>query len=219
MRHLEPSKPQPQNTRANSPQPAEPPRHPVLKFSLLAAALILAGGFALTHFLGGNSADNVPDAKRAELVKAFSRLDSVKLDPVPAAEVSQALADMRLPPDARQRLRATLADPAQGGAAAPSAPGSAALANRVQLVWLTLWDSMSPDGDVVRVSSAGYEVDILLEKVPQRIAVPIDATRQVQITGIYDGGGGITLGVQQGAAQVMLPVLAPAEILHLPVSL
>lgn len=219
MRHLEPSKPQPQSTRANSPRPAEPPRHPLLKFSLLAAAVILSGGFALTHFLAGNPADHVPEEKRTELVKAFSRLDAVKLERVSATEAPQAISEMRLPPDARQRLRATLANPAQGSAAAPSAHGSAAPANDVQLVWLTLWDSMSPDGDVVRVSSAGYEVDILLEKAPQRIAVPIDAARQVQITGIHDGGGGITLGVQEGAAQIMLPVLAPAEILRLPVSL
>ena len=189
----------------------------------LAAILIAAGGLALTPLLGERSGDRVSDSDKAQITAAYSKVTAVQLTAVPQAEVKQALDSMKLTPDARRALQAALdAAPAASvanPAAAPGAnPSSSPQQGVTRLAYVTVWDSQTEDGDQVTLSSAGYELPVRLAKVPQTFAVPVDASATIRVIGLYDGGGGITLGIQSGSGAVMLPIMVPGQVLALPVA-
>lgn len=178
-------------------------------------ALLVAGlGFGMSALWGPPTSDQLSNTQKAELVAEFAKLKSVSVEQVAHQDLSKALETMRLAPDQRQKLEAELS------AKDPSAPRSATAAPKDSpvLVWVTLWDFADPDGDIIHVSSAGYEIDIPLQKNQTRIAVPVDGSKAVKISGVRDGGGGITLGVQSGASPVALPVLTVGQSITLPVT-
>ena len=189
---------------------------PVSGWKLLAAALALVGGlsYGMSAIWNPTPYDRVSDAEKSELISAFSKLESVKVEPVTDEDREAALDSMRLAPHQRQALKGALAAP--HSAPPVGAPGTQA--DVPDLVWLVLWDFAAADGDIVRVSTAGYKVDIPLHSVQTRIAVPVDAARMIEIVGVRDGGGGITLGVQNEAGVLSLPVLQVGQTLSLPVS-
>lgn len=84
-----------------------------------------------------------------------------------------------------------------------------------RLVALTVWDDVAPDGDVIQISSAGYTQSVTLSKSPQTLHFPVSEERPVVITGIHDGGGGITLGFTGSGQPVALPVLAEGQSLNI----
>jgi hypothetical protein len=186
----------------------------------LAAVFIAAGGIALTPLLGERSGDRVSDSDKAQITAAYSKVTAVQVAAVPQAEVKQALDSMKLTPDARRALQVALdAAPAPAPAPAPGAnPASAPQPQGTRLAYVTVWDSQTEDGDQVTLSSAGYELPVRLAKVPQTFAVPVDASATIKVTGLYDGGGGITLGIKSGTGAVMLPVMVPGQVLVLPVA-
>lgn len=202
MKHLEPRPAEAQAVKIQTPQ-----ARPVSRFRLMLYALILVGGmgYGLTHWWNPWPRDNVTEQERAELVSRFTRVRSIAVAPITAGDVEAVLDAMRLDPSSRQALKHTL----DGNAGSPS--GTA-------LAEIVLWDFAAQDGDVVRVSSAGYAVEVALVKAPATIAVPIDASRSIGVTGVRDGGGGITLGIRSGADSISLPVLAEGQELRLPVS-
>ncbi len=181
-----------------------------------ALSSIAAGGSALTPLMGDRSGDRVSDSDKAQITAAYSKVTAVQIAAVPQAEVKQALDSMKLTPDARRSLQAAL-DAAP--ATAPGANPAAAPQQQVtRLAYVTVWDSQTEDGDQVTLSSAGYELPVRLAKVPQTFAVPVDASATIKVTGLYDGGGGITLGIKSGTGAVMLPVMTPGQVLVLPVA-
>ncbi|WP_290702866.1 hypothetical protein [Amphritea sp.] len=86
---------------------------------------------------------------------------------------------------------------------------------KTELVWIKLWDFASQDGDIVEIESAGYRVQVLLKKEPAVIAVPVRKGGQVTMKGVSDGGGGITVALNQ--VDNILLRLSPGQIY--PVSL
>ena len=48
-------------------------------------------------------------------------------------------------------------------------------------------------------------------------AIPYPADGNVLVTGVYDGGGGITIALESGAAQIAWPTMQPGDSLRLPV--
>ncbi len=186
------------------------------KFTLfLVGMLLVAGiGYGMTSLWNSFSSDNVSDVKKSELIAEFSKLESIKVEPVAAQDTDTALDSMRLPPDQHHLLKtAVLSNNAH-----VSSGASTVQSDKTTLVWLSLWDFAAPDGDIVHISTAGYEMDVPLQKLENRIAIPVDATKTVKITGVRDGGGGITLGVKSGEVTVSMPVLGVGQILSLPLS-
>ena len=62
---------------------------------------------------------------------------------------------------------------------------------------LGVYDNLAEDGDVVHVVSGGISVQVPLYNNVQYVMVPVKKGHSAQFTvyGVYDGGGGITLGV------------------------
>lgn len=176
---------------------------------VLASLVVIGGlGFGMTHFWGDAPGDSISDARRQELTQNFLKASSVRLERVVDADVDKAIASMNLKPEQARMLKQELEKHA-------TQPDD----QTTQLAWLDIWDFASQDGDVVHVSAAGYEIDVPMMNAQTRVAVPVDASKAVLVTGVVDGGGGITLGLQTGTGELLLPVLAPGESLTVPVAL
>lgn len=181
-----------------------------LKVLLASLAFVIGIGYGMTFLWNPAPTDNLSNAQKSELLTEYSKIQSVRLEPVAADDMTTALDSMRLAPDQRNALKAAL-----GGA--PSTANSPTQLTQTALVWVNLWDFAAPDGDVVHISSAGYEVDVTLLKVQTRMAVPVGASQTIAISGVFDGGGGITLGIQADKTAISLPVLSVGQTLTLPV--
>lgn len=171
---------------------------------LAAAALVGGGGYGLGLLWSPSPVDRLSDEKKAQLVTQFTKLDAIPVKRIDPADVSGALDSMRLEPAARQALKSSLAVPATGSPPAV-------------LVELLLWDFATQDGDIVKVSSAGYQIEVPLLNAPTTVVVPVDGTQTIELSGTRDGGGGITVGIQIDSGMVSLPVIAPNQALKLPV--
>lgn len=167
---------------------------------------VAAGGYAMTSLWGPEQSDSVTSTQKADLVNQFTRIRSIAIEQVRTDDLEQVLDGMRLDPVSRRALKQNLEKPALAG-------------ESIVMAKIVLWDSMTQDGDIVRVASAGYSVDVPLLKQQTLVMIPVDSSRTVQLTGVTDGGGGITVGIQNGDGQISLPVLAGGQILNLPVSL
>jgi hypothetical protein len=111
---------------------------------------------------------------------------------------------------------------AQARPVAPHAPVAAAHAQpaaqvpRLQLAWLTVWDTDAEDGDAVRIDSGGYSRTITLTKAPVTFAVPVPGDSILRVTGIRDGeGGGITVGLASGGSRAIFPIMSVGQALGL----
>lgn len=200
MKHLEP-KPQ---LLANPPSIKALPNKRSLKtkFTIAAFALILGVGGIMTAFWDPTPSDNVTETTKTRLVNEFPSTLPVKLTAVAPHETGAAMDSMALDPSQRNSLMQTL--------------NTAASKN--SLGWIEVWDFASQDGDIVHISSAGFELDYPILNTPARIAIPIDATAIVRISGVRDGGGGITLGIKNGISAISLPVIQPGETLTVPIT-
>lgn len=76
---------------------------------------------------------------------------------------------------------------------------------------LIVWDYMDQDGDVVAVSSAGFIQNITIVNAPTPIVIPYDGPSAVTVTGLHDGGGGITVAVASGGGPMQLRPLLVGE--------
>ncbi len=204
MKHLEPA--------PQSPVPRAGPkkRRKASGLAMVLASLVVIGGlgFGMTHFWGDAPGDSISDARRQELTQNFLKASSVQLELVVEADIDKALASMNLKPEQARILKQELKKHA-------TQPPD----QTTQLAWLDIWDFASQDGNVVHVSAAGFEMDVSMMNATTRVAVPVDASKAVLVTGVVDGGGGITLGLKSGTGELLLPVLAPGESLTVPVAL
>lgn len=211
MKHLEPL---PKHATEMQSKPVPTRRASKLSVFIAGALLVSGLGFGLTALWGPSTTDRLSDAKKSQLVAEFSKLKAVSVEQVASQDLNKALEAMQLAPDQRQKLEAALS------VNTPGATGSivAKSTDTPVLVWISLWDFAAPDGDIIHISSAGYKLDVTLQNNQTRIAVPVDRSNSVTITGVHDGGGGITLGVQSGTNPIALPVLGVGQSFSLPVT-
>ena len=121
-----------------------------------------------------------------------------------------------------------LADPAERQAALRSlglAPAETrTLEHNLQtaterLVWITVFDDCREDGDIVEIRSLRYRREIPMVHAPTPIAVPVSAAEQaILLTGVYDGGGGITVAIRLNGQLVPVPRLQPGQTLSIPIT-
>ena len=168
------------------------------------AALALA---AFLAFGGGPAADNVTNVETQDRTAAYQALvasSGLALSLVSAEDVDTAIAGM---PDTvsegqREQLRSDINT------------------GRVRLAWLTLWDTHAEDGDILRFeSTASLPIEVMALNAKTTIAIPYPADGNVVVTGVRDGGGGITIALESGAARIAWPTMAPGDTLTLPVSI
>jgi hypothetical protein len=91
-----------------------------------------------------------------------------------------------------------------------------ALQGKRPLGRVVVWDNVDEDGDVVRLDSGGVTVTVTLRNASDTFVFPYDPGSTLSITGVRDGGGGITVAVGLAAGPIPLPPLRVGETRHLP---
>ncbi len=87
-----------------------------------------------------------------------------------------------------------------------------------RLVWLDVFDDHQEDGDIVAIRTFSFSQEIPIFHAPHRVAVPLSPEeRGMTLTGVYDGGGGITVAVRVEGRFVPLPPLQPGQTLVIPI--
>ncbi|MBK8638390.1 MAG: hypothetical protein IPN92_08915 [Chromatiaceae bacterium] len=186
--------------RASQPDEGSGTVRPGAVWKTVAIAAAVAVGVALgALFLGGGAADQVTDQERSRIEAEFNALSSVQLPAVATADRDRALDSMKLPPAERTAI-ATAVDQGQ-----------------VKLGWITLWDNYVEDGDRVLLSSDSLTIPVALLNAKTTVAMPLPNSGVVNLTGVNDGGGGITVGVLSGGNPVRVPVMAPGQTIGIPV--
>lgn len=176
---------------------------PSIKTRALAAAVAAAlVGLAITT-LAPATDELTPDEDQARL-EAFSAavplpLPLVKL--TSAAELKEAFQSLGLSQAEQQALQLNLQ------------------ANQARLVWLDVFDNCQEDGDIVAIRTLEYHREIPILHAPTRFAVPVSTGEQaIMLTGIQDGGGGITVAIRVEGRTVPVPRLRPGETLSIPIA-
>lgn len=90
-------------------------------------------------------------------------------------------------------------------------------AGKNKLTELTLWDDVAEDGDVVSISTAGIRQEIPIMHEPTKVLLPLVAGQPIMLTGVKDGGGGITVAIGNGNVPLANPVMKEGETLSIPV--
>jgi hypothetical protein len=195
---------------------------------VLAITLVGATGWGLSSMFGARHNDQVTDQDRAQRLATFSQIKAISLPAVKESELTNALESMKLSSKDRSALTRDLASSSAfeaanaAGAATPQgtptpAPAPQTAPQKAALVWITLWDTHAQDGDIVQVQSGGYVQEVTLMNKPTRFAVPVPPNGVVNIVGIHDGGGGITLGAMSADNPVALPIMSEGQTLGIPV--
>ncbi len=201
-----------------------------IALALCILAVLGLGVERLTGVVGlfpGEETDQVSEQQAGERRRAFSALKSIALVRVGPAELHAAVGSMKLPPVERERLLEQIMpsravspelgmEPPQASITPPAVREASAT---LPLVWITLWDTDAMDSDIVRLDSEGYSRTITLSKSPTTFAVPIPQSGVMNITGMRDGGGGITVGVMSGARPVSLPIMSEGQVIGIPVTI
>ena len=176
---------------------------PSMKARAVAAAVAAAlVGLAITT-LAPATDDLTPTADQARL-EAFN--DAVPL-PLPlvkltsAAELREAFQSLGLSQAEQQTLQLNL----QSGSE--------------NLVWVDLFDDCREDGDIVEIRSMRYRRELPILHAPARFAVPVSTGEQaITLTGIHDGGGGITVAIRVEGRTIPVPRLRPGQTLSIPIA-
>jgi len=209
MKHLDPK-------QLPSDTPAKAPKQRKSAKSWLAAALlvVLGAGAGLSWLYPTNPSDQVSAEEQQVRQAAFTNMEALPIAAVPSEEIDAALDEMQLSATDKSTLREQLesADPSAAPATATRAGNK-----QLELARVTLWDTHAQDGDVVAVLSAGYRREMLITNAPQQVIIPVDGAAAVQIVGVRDGGGGITLGASGSGSSALMPIMTVGQTIVLPV--
>jgi len=182
----------------------------ILKFSCAVGVIAICSGYFLTTAFSGG--DDIDRAELQKISEGMKNLGATHLKKVTEPEWDEAISSIPLDKQSKELLTEKLTHyKNQLIENKNTVPEKAKLVlDDFQLVWLDLWDFAKQDGDIVQVSSAGYSIQVNLLKGVSRIAIPVDASHSVNITGMVDGGGGITLGVNS-SGQALSLVISPGQ--------
>ena len=160
------------------------------------AFVTVAGTLGRLYWSAGDPAlDPAAQSARRE---AFRRAGQLMLPAVQPGDLVEALQTMQLatqPPGVRQAVEDS----------------------RQQLAWLTVWDDMDEDGDTVEIVSDGFARTVRLTNAPMRFAVPVPERGLIDVRGIYDGGGGITMSLMTTTGKVAMPIMDVGQVIGVPV--
>jgi hypothetical protein len=186
---------------------------------LAIAGVVFCGGVA-TWLWGSDGADRVTEEDRARHEASFKSVTTYYPRWATVLDVDEALASMPLSPgekeELRQRLRMDLRDKRPGDPQHPLAYGPSY--SRLELARFRVWDTHQSDGDVIAIQSAGYRITVTIRNQIQEVIVPVQGGRPVTVTGIHDGGGGITLGFDSHIQPMLAPIMSEGQVITVPLS-
>lgn len=168
-----------------------------------AIAVLAVAGSAFWAFSG--SSDSLTESEMNDRTAAYQTLVAgagLPLALVSAADLDRAIDSM--PENVTPEQRTEIRQQVESG--------------QTRLAWVTLWDTHAEDGDILRFeSSASFPLEVTALNTKTTFAIPYPADGNVLVTGVYDGGGGITIALESGAAQIAWPTMQPGDSLRLPV--
>ena len=185
------------------PEKRKPRQTNVLVSCMLAAVLVLGGGWMLQTVFGGGNGSAPPPAVAA--ARTADRLTDKQIS-IRKQKFEAAGGRFALPATSRDTAAATVQDTA-GDRPAGRQQG--------RMVELTVWDDVEEDGDVVQIQSTERTETVALTHSPQTVLIPVQEGAPLTITGVRDGGGGITLGFSGAGQPVSLPVLGEGESIQI----
>jgi hypothetical protein len=161
----------------------------------VAAAIAVA---AITWQFSGTKSDDVSSNTKAQWAASFAVAAPTALKLVPSGEVDGAVKQMKLPPAQEQELKEEVS------------------AGRTRMVWLSFRDVMAEDGDTVSIESMAngviYRQSVVATNKEQRVYLPEPDAGRVNIRGVRDGGGGITIEITSGGAPLNLPFMTVGQV-------
>lgn len=86
-----------------------------------------------------------------------------------------------------------------------------------QVAEITVWDDVAEDGDVVLVSSGFIGQEIPIFHQPTKVVLPLVTGRPITLTGVKDGGGGITVAIANGNTALANPIMREGETITIPI--
>ena len=171
------------------------------------AALAVAGVLALIPFLmtdeSAGLTDNIADSQRQEIQQAFD--DALSKNTVFAESVELT--------EAKPTIEATFDAPVAQPIVEDAEQGL------TEIVYLTVFDNLEQDGDVVRIANGLIDVTVPIWHAESTIPVPVSSSHPtVTLHALKDGGGGVTVGVKAAdGTLVPIPPLPPGASVTLPV--
>jgi len=198
--------PNPQNqtpSPSTQPQPALAPKPKPKPWLIGAAAAVALGAGAFFFGLGPFAPQQTDDMNQQQVQQITGQFQHAVAD-FPLVNLSD--------PHERAKAQAALNLPAPEVQKIMQAADS----GQLQLAWVTVWDNYAEDGDVVRISSQGYSAQVGLKNAPTTVVIPVTHAGSVQLTGVRDGGGGITAAARTAAGEIPFPPLNPGQTATLP---
>ncbi len=173
--------------------------------ALIALGLAVAIGLGAFFSMGGGG-DQISDQETQSRQNSYQQLAAgagMPLQLVTSDEIDAAVAS--LPDSVTDEQRTEIVQKVNEG--------------RLQLAWLSVWDTHAEDGDILRFeSSSSIPVDVVALNAKTTLAIPYPVDGSVMVTGVKDGGGGITVALESGATQIAWPTMQPGDTLNLPVT-
>ncbi len=163
------------------------------------AGILAIGGAGWVFSVQTKKTDDISSDEINQRTVQFNKAIKAKitLEKVKPAELFKAFTVMNLQPSAVKKLQADI----QHG--------------KTKLAWITVWDDYAEDGDIINIQAGGFNSQISLLNEKQKMAIPINQGN-VTITGVADGGGGITLGFLTSTGAISLPVIAVGQTIIIP---
>ena len=168
-----------------------------LRKTLMFVAVAAVAVVAFTFF--GVKKDNVDAQTKKQWEASFLAAQPIKVKLVEASQVKAAIASMQMPVTEKQKLQNELD------------------VGHSRLVWVQLKDNCAEDGDIVRIDSGLFSQTVTIKNAGERIPVPEPPSGVMNVVGIHDGGGGITVEMMSGNSPVNLPVMNVGQAVGVPV--
>ncbi|MGZ8157639.1 MAG: hypothetical protein ACXWT1_03935 [Methylobacter sp.] len=187
----------PHKSELDGPQNDLPPpkdRKHLLRMAGAIATIVIAG---ITINYAGK--DHISEAQKQEWASAFATAQPLLLPLVSRQENDSAIVAMPLPPEQKAELKEQVDN------------------GRTRLVWLSFQDVLAEDGDQVRVESGTFSYNVTIMNAVEKVALPEPPSGVINVQGVHDGGGGITIAITSGGVPVNLPYMKVGQTVGVPV--
>lgn len=183
-----------------------PPVTPTAVAKTRGTAWKVAGALAVAVAVGWGAMqalrpgiESVSTQQQAAWAAAWSAAGPQVAKMIPAAEVQAALDQMHLAPQQRQQLQQELDD------------------GNTRLVYMTFTDVMAEDLDRIKMDTGDFATEVTILNKSTKVIFPEPPGGVVNVTGTYDGGGGITIAITSGDTPVNLPFMSVGQVVGIPV--